>query len=396
MNNTKAATHRILALDVLRGLTIAGMIMVNNSGSGGVCFAPLEHAEWIGLTPTDLVFPFFMFIMGLSSYISLRKYDFKPSSAAIIKILRRTVVIFLIGLLIGWFAHFCNYWSNPTAGIGFGSQLLEAINNLDNMRILGVMQRLALCYGITALMAVTINHKYFPLIIVVLLGVYLVLLLVGNGFVYREDSIVAIVDRTILTPNHMYANHVIDPEGLLSTIPSVAHVMIGFMVGRMMFKPEKEGTTHEEHLENVITKLFLIGTPLILAGWLLSYGCPISKKIWTPSFVLITTGMASCLLALLIFIIDVKGHKSWSRFFEAFGVNPLFMYVMADVIAIVFGAIHFTAGGELQNVTSFFCSQIYIPLFGLKFGSLVYALLFVLLNWIIGYQLYKRKIYIKI
>ncbi|MCH4146816.1 MAG: DUF5009 domain-containing protein [Prevotella sp.] len=396
MNNVQTSSHRILALDILRGFTIAGMILVNNPGNGENVFTPLEHAPWIGLTPTDLVFPFFMFIMGVSTYISLRKYDFQPSTAAILKILRRTVVIFLIGVLIGWFSRFCNYWHTPTEGIGFGNQFLEALLNFDHMRILGVMQRLALCYGITAILAITVKHKYFPWIITVLLGGYFILLLLGNGFVYGEDNILSIVDRSILTPEHMYHDNGIDPEGLLSTIPAVAHVMIGFLVGRMIFKPEKEGTTKEQHLWNIISKLFLTGAPLILAGWLLSFGCPISKKVWSPTFVLITTGMGACLLAMLIYVIDVKDHKAWSRFFEAFGVNPLFMYVMGDIIAIVFGAVHFMVNGVSHNVVGFFYYQLYDPLFGAKLGSLVYALLFVLLNWVIGYQLYKRRIYIKI
>ena len=396
MNNTKVTSKRILALDVLRGLAIAGMILANNPGNGNHVFVPLEHAEWIGLTPVDLVFPFFMFIMGISTYISLRKYDFKPSSAAIMKILRRTVVIFLIGVLIGWFARFCNYWHEPTVGIGFGAQLVEALWNFDHMRILGVLARLAICYGITAILAVTLNHKLFPWIITALLGIYFVILLLGNGFVHGEESIVSIVDIAVFTPQHMLSDGGIDPEGVLSTIPAVAHVMIGFLVGRMMFTSKKEGMEHDEYLKVLVTKLFVVGIPLVFSGWLLSFGCPISKKLWSPTFVLITTGAASCMLALLIFIIDVKGYKSWSRFFEAFGVNPLFMYVMADFVAITFGAIHFVVGGESMNITGFFYSQIYEPIFGENFGSCVYALLFVLLIWVIGYQLYKRKIYIKI
>jgi predicted acyltransferase len=396
MNNIKAPSKRILALDVLRGFTIAGMIMVNNPGDGLHVFTPLDHAEWIGLTPTDLVFPFFMFIMGVSTYISLRKYDFKPSRSAVIKILRRTVVIFLIGLLIGWFARFCRYWHQSAADIPFGTQLVEAVFNFDHARILGVMARLALCYGFTAMLALTIKHKYFPWLIAILLGGYFAMLLMGNGFVHGEENILSIVDRHVFTPDHMLSDGGIDPEGVLSTIPAIAHTMIGFLVGGMMFKPEKEGTTHEQHLWNLITRLFLIGTPLILAGWLLSYGCPVSKKIWSPTFVLITTGMASCLLALSIYVIDVKGHRSWCRFFEAFGVNPLFMYVFGDFVAILFGAIFFMFGGKEMNITQFFYSQIYEPVFGCKMGSLVYALIFILLNWVVGYQLYKRKIYIKI
>lgn len=388
--------NRILALDILRGITVAGMIMVNNPGSWSHIYKPLDHAEWIGLTPTDLVFPFFMFIMGVSSYISLRKYDFKPTGDALMKVLRRTVLIFLVGVAIGWFSRFCNYWNHPTETLGFGGRLLEALWNFDHMRILGVMQRLALCYGITALLALTLNHKRFPVVIVGILAVYTLVLLMGNGFVYGEENILSVVDRAILTPDHMYNDNGIDPEGVLSTLPAVAHTMIGFLVGKMIFTKERDDMSREEKLERLMTKLLIAGTSLTLAGWLLSYGCPISKKVWSPTFVLVTTGMASCLLALLIFVVDVKGRKRWGVFFETFGVNPLFMYVLGDIFAIVFGAVHFTAGGMETNIIGYSYTHILSPVFGLYGGSLVYALLFVMLNWAVGYPLYKKKIYIKL
>ena len=140
MNRIKTATSskRILAIDILRGITIAGMTMVNNPGSWGHIYAPLRHAQWNGLTPTDLVFPFFMFIMGISTYISLKKYDFTFSRAAALKIIRRTAVIFLIGLGLAWFGSFCFYWASPTEGIGFWAQLGESVWTFDHIRILGV------------------------------------------------------------------------------------------------------------------------------------------------------------------------------------------------------------------------------------------------------------------
>ena len=143
---------RILALDVLRGITIAGMILVNNPGSWEHIYAPLRHAAWNGLTPTDLVFPFFMFIMGISTYISLRKYSFMLSKVAVRKVVQRMVVIFLIGIAIDWFLRFCYYWPGPE-GIGFGERLWNAACTFDSVRIPGVMQRLAVCYGITAFIA---------------------------------------------------------------------------------------------------------------------------------------------------------------------------------------------------------------------------------------------------
>lgn len=391
-----ANNKRILALDILRGITIAGMILVNNPGSWKYMYTPLRHAEWNGLTPTDLVFPFFMFIMGISTYISLKKYVFHFSQEIFRKILRRTIVIFLIGMGIGWFSRFCYYWTNPTEGIGFFGQLGEAVWNFENMRILGVMQRLALCYGAASVVALTVKHKHIPYLILTLLMGYFIILLIGNGFAYNESNILSIVDRAILTPAHMYKDNGIDPEGLLSTIPSIAHVLIGFCVGRMMLGNSE---THQERhslLNAHLNTLFIVGTILLFAGWLLSYGCPINKKVWSPTYVLVTCGMASNLLALLIWVIDVKGYRNWSKFFEAFGVNPLFMFVLGGILAILFGSISFPWGESNLSIHGFLYKECLQPLLGNMGGSLAYSLLFVGINWFIGYQLYKRHIYIKI
>lgn len=371
--NSTSNQKRLLALDVLRGITIAGMIMVNTPGSWGHVYAPLQHASWNGLTPTDLVFPFFMFIMGISTYISLRKYNFTFSGPAAWKIVKRTVVIFFIGIAINWFSFLC-FYHNPFP--------------FDQIRILGVMQRLALSYGAAALIALLIKHKYIPYLIAALLIGYFVILLTGNGFAYDETSILCIADRAVLGEAHMYQGHYVDPEGLLSTIPSIAHVLIGLCVGKWLMEVKDIG----EKLQ----RLFLIGTILTFAGFLLSYGCPINKKIWSPTFVLVTCGLGSSFLALLIWIIDMKGYKKWSRFFEAFGVNPLFIYVLADVLAVLLAIIPVTYQGEPTSLHSYIYAAFLQPIFGGKGGSLAFSLLFVLANWAVGYILYKKKIYIKI
>lgn len=388
--NVSSKKQRILALDILRGITIAGMIMVNNPGSWGHVYAPLRHAAWNGLTPTDLVFPFFMFIMGISTYISLRKFNFEFSNAVALKILRRTVVIFLIGLGISWFSHFCFYWGSAPDGLGFGEKLWVAVWSFDTIRILGVMQRLALCYCAAALVALVMDHRRIPWLIAVLLAGYTVLLLCGNGFAYDESNVLSVVDRAILTPAHMYRDNGIDPEGLLSTLPSIAHVLLGLCVGRMLF--DKTVKSKEEQ----ILRLFLVGTVLTFAGFLLSYGCPLNKKVWSPTYVLVTCGLASSFLALLTWIIDVKGRRKWTPFFEAFGVNPLFMYVLGNLLAILFGAVSFPWGDGSVSVHHLLYQMLLVPLFGPLAGSLAYALLFVGINWCIGYPLYKRRIYIKI
>jgi predicted acyltransferase len=384
----------LLALDILRGITIAGMILVNNPGSWRNIYAPLEHAQWSGLTPTDLVFPFFMFIMGISTYISLTKYEFKFSQATFLKILKRTVVIFAIGLFLGWFSRFCYYWAGSHEGVSIGEQIWASIWTFDRIRILGVMQRLALCYGITAIVAITMKHRHIPYLIVSLLVIYSIILITGNGYDYPEtqNNILSKVDLAILTPAHMYRDHGIDPEGVLSTIPAAAHVMLGFWVGGLMLGgKKKEGEDRETSLRSHLVLLFLIGTILTFAGFLLSYGLPINKKIWSPTFVLVTCGLASSFLALLLWIIDLKGKKSWSRPFESFGVNPLFLYVLSGVLAVLTGAIRI--GGKNLHAWVSGALDSFLPP---TLASLVYALLFVAVCWCIGYPLYKKKIYIKI
>lgn len=383
-------SQRLLALDILRGITIAGMITVNNPGSWSYVYAPLGHAEWNGLTPTDLVFPFFMFIMGISTYISLRKYQFTYSAGAAWKIVRRTAVIFAIGLAIAWFGLSCRTWhALADEGLPFATRLFRATTNFSHLRILGVMPRLALCYGAAALIALTVPHRRLLHLIAALLVGYTLLLFLGRGFAYDETNILSVVDRAVLGPDHMYKDNGIEPEGLLSTVSAVAHVLIGFCCGALLLGASD--------VRDKMLRLFLLGTAMALSGWLLSYGCPINKKVWSPTFVLTTCGMAASLLALLVWIIDVRGRRRWCRFFEAFGVNPLFMYVLAAIFSILLGNIRVShSGGESISLGGWLYGDVLRPLLGDYPGSLAYALLLVSACWCIGYTLYKRNIYIKI
>lgn len=384
MSNT-VKPGRLLSLDILRGITIAGMILVNNPGSWGSIYAPLRHAEWHGLTPTDLVFPFFMFIMGVSTYMSLRKYDFRLTGASLLKVVRRSVVIFLIGIAIAWL-------SLTLRRISSGSGVMEAMINFDHIRMLGVMPRLAICYGVGSLMALSMHRKALAWTVAALLAVYAAVLLLCNGLIFSADNIIAVIDRAVLGEAHMYSDTVdgitlkFDPEGLLSTIPSICHMLIGYLCGAMLMQTA-------DNRERTL-RLFIVGAVLTFAGMLLSYGCPINKKIWSPTFVLTTCGLASTLLALLIWVIDIRGHRRWCRFFESFGVNPLFMYCLGAVLSILFGFI--SVGGT--SLHAWLYADVWTPLAGgdKVLGSLLYALAFVALNWCVGFILYKKKIYIKI
>lgn len=369
MNTTLSVkqSDRLLSLDILRGITIAGMIMVNNPGSWSYVYAPLRHAHWNGLTPTDLVFPFFMFIMGVSTFMSLRKFNFEPSKAALWKIIRRTILIFVIGLALGWFGQL-------TRGLASGESFWVAATHFDTLRILGVLQRLALAYGFAALTVVLVKFKLLPWVIGILLLGYYLILRFGKGFEMSEENIIAVVDKALWGTAHMYKDTTpegvqiaFDPEGLLSTLPSIAHVLIGFLFGKMIVD-HKDNHTRVE-------KLLIWGTILAFSGLLLQYGCPINKKIWSPTFVLVTTGFAAQLLGLLIWIIDMQKKEKWSRFFHAFGVNPLIIYVFAGILANLVANIRFSYHGDLISVKSFTYEVLIQPWAGNYFGSLVYALL---------------------
>ena len=391
LSTPRKRPKRLLALDILRGVTIAGMILVNNPGSWGHIYAPLEHASWNGLTPTDLVFPFFMFIMGISTYFSLRGYQFELTARSLWKIVRRTVVIFLIGMFIAWLGLFMRRALNDYT-------FWDAMLNFSDIRILGVMPRLAICYGVGSICALIIKKKWLPWFVAALLVVYSLMLLFGNGFEFADRNIISIVDHKVLGANHMYADTIdgvtlkFDPEGLLSTLPSIAHMLIGFICGGLIM------STHDNSLR--INKLFIVGTVLTFSGFLLSYGLPINKKVWSPTFVLTTCGLAASFLGLLIWIIDIKGYRKWCTFFEAFGINPLFMYCLGAVLSIVIGTVKIPwseASSGMISIKGWVYQGVLMPIFGdATLASLVFALSFVIVNWLIGLILYKKKIYIKI
>jgi len=396
MTNPIKAPSRLLSLDVLRGITISGMIMVNNPGSWGKIYTPLEHAQWNGLTPTDLVFPFFMFIMGVSMYLSYKKFDFKLSGETFTKLFRRSVLLFLIGLAIGWFSLFCRGLVGlRLEDMPILEKIAHAANNFENLRILGVLQRLALVSFFGSLTVLIFKPKHIPWLIGIILLFYWILMAATGSYFENDSSLISIIDHAVLGTTHMYGEAlpdgsrvVFDPEGLLSTLPCIAHVLLGFLAGKLI----SESKDNNQRIQ----KLFIFGTIILFLGFLLDYGFPINKKIWSSSFVLATCGLASLLLGLLVWIIDIKGKKQWSVFFESFGVNPMFIYVIAGIISILLGNIGFMYYGEWLSTKGFIYTQWLSPVFGDYLGSLVFALLFVTLNWFIGHILYKKKIYIKL
>lgn len=357
-----ASSQRLLSLDILRGITVAGMILVNNGW--GESFEMLGHSKWNGMTPCDLVFPFFLFIMGISCYLSLVKSEFKPTPQVIRRIVKRTVLLFVIGLFINWFDH------------AIEGDLLC----FGHLRIWAVMQRIALCYGIVSLFALFCNHKYTLHTIVGLLVIYTAIIVLGNGYEYDADvNILAQADLKLFGYDHIYHKSPVDPEGLMGTISSVAHVLLGFYCGMLIRK--------RETVEQKVIALFVVGAIGVIGGYLLSYGLPLNKRIWSPSYVLMTCGLASLLQALLMYVIDIQKKSGWTTFFHVFGVNALALYVSSELLAILLKNI---------GVSEVVYNGIHAVIPALKWASLAYAIYFVMLNFAIGYVLYRKKIYIKL
>lgn len=365
--------NRYQALDVLRGMTIALMILVNTPGSWQHVYPPLRHAEWHGCAPADLVFPFFLFVMGVSLFFSLAQHQNTLSKEALWRIGLRTLLIFAMGLFLN---------SYP-----------QWMTDFSQMRIMGVLQRIAVAYGVAALIVLSAPRKWLPGIgATILLGYWGILILFGGSDPYSLVGNATIpLDRAILGENHLYRGFGIpfDPEGFLSSLPSVVTVIIGYLAGR---------TIKETAKYRVPLKLTLYGIAFTIAGYLWGFVFPVNKPLWTSSYVLYTAGLAALLFALLIYIIDMKGCKKWTLLFSVFGRNPLFLFILSIVwvktlrllIRIPDGA------GNTLSGNAWLYQYIFVPLAGNLNGSLMYALAHILLFWLTGYILYRRRLFIKV
>jgi predicted acyltransferase len=396
MTTTITKPDRLMSLDVLRGLTIALMIMVNTPGSWSYIYWPLAHAPWHGWTPTDLVFPFFLFIVGTAVWFAFKPYNHKLSPETTKKIIRRTFLIFAIGLALNAFPY-----------LGY---------NFEKLRIFGVLQRIALAYGIGSIICLSLKRK--PLMIAggaILLIYWGILWFFGGNDPYSlTNNFARTVDLAILGKNHMYSGEGIpfDPEGIFSTLPAIVTVIFGFLIGQIV------GTSQNK--TKLIKQLLLIGISAVIIGQFWHFIFPINKKLWTSSFVVLTGGLATSFLALFIWFIDVKGYKKWAHPFIVFGMNPLFIFVFSGLIAKIFGSmLHITylAGkpllvifysgfrkyvslssvhGDFSSFSGWLYHAFYQPVMGNYLGSFAYSVTFILSYWLIVLYMYRRKIFIKI
>jgi predicted acyltransferase len=407
---------RLMSLDIFRGMTIAFMIIVNTPGTWSNVYAPLRHASWHGCTPTDLVFPSFLFIAGVAMWYSLRKYNFEFSGPSGVRLVRRVLLIFAAGLFLNIFPHFARDYST--------------------LRIMGVLQRIALAWGIGALIVLLVKRRYIWVITAILLfGYWALMYFFGGDDPYSlADNLARRVDIAVLGENHLYKGFGMpfDPEGLLSTLPATATVLLGFMTGGLISTRGSSWKT--------VGWLSVLGALLIGAGLLWGQFFPINKAIWTSSYVLFAGGIGMVILALLLMIIDIFKIQGWKtigiivgagavlavtgfiwkmasagsydsmfiltvgllmiafalllkmNFFLPFGLNPMTTYLLAGIWTRTMLSIKIGEVSLYDWIFTHICS----PLFEeQKIASLLFAIIQVVIIWAFGYFLYRKKIIIK-
>jgi predicted acyltransferase len=368
-----AVTGRMLSLDVFRGITIAGMILVNNPGSWEAIYSPLEHAKWHGWTPTDLVFPFFLFIVGVSITLSLaRRAESGGSKRDLyLKIVRRTLVIFALGLALTAFPY------NDAAGF----------------RIPGVLQRIAVCYFFASVIFLNTRWRAQAAIAAALLLVYWAAMKLipvpgfGAGNLEMDGNLAAYVDRAVLG-RHTW-KPLYDPEGILSTVPAIVTALAGVLTGHLL-------RTRREPMEKVAA-MFVAGVACIVAGWVWNFRFPVNKALWTSSYVLLTAGFALQMLAVCYWLIDIKGYRAWAKPFLVFGSNALAVYFLSEAFVRAVDASSFkTAGGGETNLLALIYERLFAPLASPVNASLMFAVCTVLFWLCVMWILYRRRVFIKV
>jgi predicted acyltransferase len=373
-------SERFLSLDVFRGLTICFMIIVNTPGSGAAPFAPLEHAAWFGFTPTDLVFPSFLFAVGNAMSFTMKKFDTLSTGTVVYRILKRGLLIFLIGYLMYWFP----FVDHSSTGWAF--------RPISGTRIMGVLQRIGLCYIFASLIIYFVKNKTTVVVISALLLVgYQVLLLVFGDHAAPYAMLTnagTYLDKYLLGGSHLYHGEGVafDPEGILSTLPAIVNVIVGYYAGKFI---QEKGKGYE-----TIARLALMGCVFIFIALTWNMSFPIGKKLWTSPFTLLTTGIDMVMIAAFIYVVEVRAWNkyNWTSFFTTVGKNPLAIYILSEILVIAFWMI--SIGNK--NFYGWINDVFYQKIAPGAVGSLLFAISYMLVCWSVGKILDKNKIYIRV
>jgi predicted acyltransferase len=392
--------ERLLSLDVFRGITIAGMLLVNNPGTWSAIFPPLEHAEWNGWTPTDLIFPFFLFIVGITTHLSLsaRRARGDDDSAVVRQILRRGIIIYLLGFAMAMFPF---YQWGTIASIPNATPWDRILYRIEHVRILGVLPRIAIVYICAGLLTLKTTLKQQIVIIATLLfGYWFAMTLIpvpgeheiGAMLLNTHDrNLAAWLDRAILGTNHTWSGSVtFDPEGPMSTIPAIATSMLGVIAGRWIVRKEKP-------LLERISGMFAIGAVGMMVGLMWNWAFPINKSLWTSSYVIFTAGMACVAIATIMWIVDYCNVKWWTKPFVIYGVNPIVAFVGSGVLArLIYTLWHVSYHGQSVAIQDAIYQILFLPWLPPRVASLAFAISFVVLWYGILTVLYRRNIILKV
>lgn len=369
-------SDRLLSLDVFRGITIAGMILVNNPGDWGNIYPPLKHAEWNGCTPTDYIFPFFLFIVGVAITFSLskRKEEGTDQKKLIYQIIKRSLILFLLGLIMAGFPYF----------------------DLSTIRIPGVLQRIAVVYLISAILFLKTNIRTQGILFVTLLIVYWILMTfipvpsIGYANLEPTTNLAAYFDNLLLNGHLWKVTKVWDPEGILSTLPAISTTLSGIFLGYWLKKKEIDDN------ERTVW-IFAAGIILLLLGIFWDPFFPINKSLWTSSYVLYTSGLALLFFAMCYWFIDIKKIKWWIKPFEVYGMNAITVFFLSGLLAKTMGIIKLSnADGTEISLKGFLYQTYFTPYFSPINASLFWALIYVLFWLGIMWILYQKKIFIKV
>ena len=375
---------RLSSLDVFRGITIAAMILANMAGVADDVYRPLSHSEWHGCTPTDLIFPCFLFIVGVAMTFSLSKYtaENKPTKAVYLRILRRTAILFILGLVLN----------------GFWNQGVWTFD-LSSIRLMGVLQRIALTYLFASLIVLKLPRKSQWLVAGGLLIAYWLTMMYipvpdyGAGVLTREGNFGAFIDRLIIPKAHLYKgdgfNFMGDPEGLFSTIPAIVSVLAGYFTGEWI-KDKKQATSQTS------MDLVLFGLCCLVIAIIWDVAFPINKKIWTSSYVLFTTGWALMLLAACYELIEVRLIKRWSKPFEIMGLNAIALFVASVFLIKITAKTQLGTGETAVSIYNWIYQNIFASWAGNFNGSFLFALVTLLFWYGVAVLMYQKRWFIKV